>query len=558
MQTGTKGTARARGMLVAMVALVVLGALQGSALAAGTATGFEVRRVQSLPVSAPLPMAGQVASALDYGGVGANGVFFRPVNGTNEHSPLAFPSLQIGTDFSADPEATRTTLHLPPGQLGNPYLPACDKEITVSGLQGCPSPSKVGEVTLNGQSGSIYNYNPAKLPDPSDRTAPGAVALVVGAPMNYAKAAPILVVPRGNGNYGLDSSTDLAGFHITSLRILQYGLVPQNVTDPLPALPYIFNPTECNTAVATSDTTFADGSTSHASFTMMPRPAENGHPASDRAQLDSECARFPWNGVEPSGAGTQDNPKLRVTAFATVDGDDDGAVEQPDEYRFRFITPARGGIPYQSHYERLTAVLPQGVGISPAAASSADFTICTPDQFAADSVRPAACPKASQIGDMTALSPLLDGDRSTPVDVFKLAQDGCNGPADNPCQNLVTQAHLDPIGGDVWAGPQVEGHPNQFRIFGEITDGGITRVKLQGVATANEQTGQVTAVFDNLPQLPVYDVEQRFFGGDHATLTNPDTCGQFTVGSELVPWAAIHDGRQLGGRPAPATTADGF
>src|SRR5439155_1687197 len=332
-----------------------------------------------------------------------------------------------------------------------------------------PSTSKVGEVTINGQSGSIYNYKPANLPDPGDRTAPGAVALVVGAPLNYAKAAPILVVPRGNGNHGLHSTTDPAGFNVTSLRILQYGLVPQNLTDPLPALPYIFNPTECNTAAATGDTSFADGSTSHASFTMMPRPAEGVHAATDRAQLDSECARFPWNGVEPNGNGTQNTATLKVGAFATV-----------------------------------------------------------------------------------------DGDHSTPVDVFKLAPDGCNGPADNPCQNLVTQAHLDPIGGDIWAGRQVEGHPNQFRIYGEITDGGITRVKLQGVATADEQTGQITATFDNLPELPVYDVDQRFFGGDHATLTNPDTCGTFTVGSQIVPWAAVHDGGQVGAQPAAATPSDGF
>ncbi|HEY3185861.1 MAG TPA: hypothetical protein VGJ70_00210, partial [Solirubrobacteraceae bacterium] len=110
----------------------------------------------------------------------------------------------------------------------------------------------------------------------------------------------------------------------------------------------------------------------------------------------------------------------------------------------------------------------------------------------------------------------------------------------------------------VWAGPQVEGRPNQFRIFGEITDGGITRVKLQGVATADEQSGQVTAVFDHLPELPAYDIEQRFFGGDHATLTNPDTCGQFTVGAELRPWAAIKDGGQVAGSPAAANPSDTF
>src|SRR3954451_22796103 len=552
---GTRTTRMAHRALAAAATLLTLIALTGTALAAGTSTNFSVRRVQSLPTGAPVTVGplGQVASAINYGGMAVGPVFFRPVNGTNEHSPLAFPGLQISSDFGASPQATRTTLHLPPGQLGNPYLPAC------TDTSSCPSTSKVGEITLNGQAGSIFNFNPANLPDPSQRTAPAAVALVVPG-LSYIKTAPILVAPRGNGDYGLDSSTDLTGASapITSLRIFQYGLVVQNLTDPLPALPYIFNPTECRTAVATGDTTFADGSTTHDSFTIMPRPAESGNAATDRAQLAGECARFAWDGVEPSGSGTQNNDKLRVTAFATVHGTDDGAVEQPDEYRFRFITPTRGGIPYQSHYKSITAVLPPGVAISAAAASGPGFTVCTPDQFAADAAAPAACPGASKVGDLKVLSPLLDGDRSTPVDVFKLAQDGCSGPAGNPCQNLITDAHLDPVGGDIWAGPQVEGHPNQFRIFGEITDGGITRVKLQGIATADEQTGQVTATFDNLPQLPVYDVEQRFFGGDHATLVNPDSCGQFTVGTRVQPWAAIHDDGSAAAAPAAATPSDGF
>lgn len=539
----------------ALAAALTLLTLTSNALAAGTSSNFSVRRVQSLPsgtLSAFGPL-GQVASALNYGGMAVGPVFFRPVNGTNEHSPLAFPGLQITSNFSSSPPATRTTLHLPPGQLGNPYLPVC------TDVSSCPNNSKVGEVTMNGQSGSVFNFKPANLPNPADRTAPAAVALVVPG-VSYAKAAPIFVVPRGNGDYGLDTPTDLTGASapITSLSILQYGLVPQNLTDNPPALPYIFNPTECRTAVATGDTTFADGSSTHDSFTIMPRPAENGNAATDRAQLNDECSRFAWNGSEPSGSGTTTNAKLKVSAFATVHGNDNGPVEQPDEYRFRFITPTRGGIPYQSHYKSITAVLPPGVAISAAAASGPGFTVCTPDQFAADSAAAAACPSASQIGDMKVLSPLLDGDRSTPVDVFKLANDGCNGPAANPCQNLVTDAHLDPVGGTLWAGPQVEGHPNQFRIFGEITDGGVTRVKLQGVATADEQTGQVTATFDNLPELPVYDVDQRFFGGDHATLVNPDTCGSFTVGTSVGPWAAVRDDGSAGAAPAPATPSDGF
>src|SRR5881397_2172664 len=97
----SKPSARLRAALAGGVALVALIALQGTALAQGTSTNFSVQRVQSLPsgalTSPPFSLIGvnQVVSALNYPGSselpGSPPVYFRPVNGTNEHSPLAFP-----------------------------------------------------------------------------------------------------------------------------------------------------------------------------------------------------------------------------------------------------------------------------------------------------------------------------------------------------------------------------------------------------------------------------------------------------------------------------------
>ena len=53
----------------------------------------------------------------------------------------------------------------------------------------------------------------------------------------------------------------------------------------------------------------------------------------------------------------------------------------------------------------------------------------------------------------------------------------------------------------------------------------MTRIKSVGIATADQQTGQITAVFDDLPQSPFFHLEQRFFGGDNAALVNPKDCG---------------------------------
>src|SRR5262249_35266300 len=94
-------------------------------------------------------------------------------------------------------------------------------------------------------------------------------------------------------------------------------------------------------------------------------------------------------------------------------------------------------------------------------------------------------------------------------------------------------ATLEPIHGDVWAGPQVQGHPNQFKVFTEITDGGVTRIKSIGIATADEKTGNITATFDDLPQSPFYHLTQFFTGGDHAALVNPIAWGPPVMNTEL-------------------------
>jgi hypothetical protein len=75
------------------------------------------------------------------------------------------------------------------------------------------------------------------------------------------------------------------------------------------------------------------------------------------------------------------------------------------------------------------------------------------------------------------------------------------------------------------------------------------RVKLQGDVDTDPQTGQITAVFDDLPQLPFTSFTLRFRGGDNAVLTAPPGCGTHTATARLTPWSA----------PAsPATRTAGF
>jgi hypothetical protein len=88
-----------------------------------------------------------------------------------------------------------------------------------------------------------------------------------------------------------------------------------------------------------------------------------------------------------------------------------------------------------------------------------------------------------------------------------------------------------------------EGHI--FRLFIELTDHerGVI-VKLPGTVAANPATGQLTATFDNNPQLPLEDIQLAFKGGPRATLATPQTCGEAKTTSDLTPWSSepgIHE-----------------
>jgi hypothetical protein len=62
--------------------------------------------------------------------------------------------------------------------------------------------------------------------------------------------------------------------------------------------------------------------------------------------------------------------------------------------------------------------------------------------------------------------------------------------------------------------------------------------KLPGLIDPNQTNGQITATFDNNPQVPVEDLTVDFMKGPRASLINPDVCSTYTTRTELVPWSA--------------------
>jgi hypothetical protein len=530
------------------------------------------------------------------------------------NDPVLSPSLHVNTTFStpATNPITEVVLHLPGGQLGNPLASTlCRGAVATSptnpGNNTCTNGQVVGTTSIHSPalggvtlSGKIYNLDPATtatspFADQNIPTAPAALAFVLSTcnaaggaavcnavlPNPNIQLVPLTLRPRFDGeDYGLDSALHFnPALPVDSASLTLFGLVSSDTAQtlaargvlPAPFLPFTFNPTSCLDQTATLDVTRNDG-------TVDPTgPGQSKLPAGNRTDGAGNflghgsigCNNSLWNGNELATDATVQAGHAAVGQSKINTNLKLGTSRSslPDSYEVSFFTPTDAGLPYQSHVKEISAILPNGTAFSTALANKPGFTACTDAQFDRGAPEAANCPAGSRIGDLKALTPLLDQVRSTNAnDEERQAEailTGCTQFAaqpENPCGNLSNPATividpatgnpvplgagatLDPIGGDVWAGPQVPGHPNQFKVFTELTDGGVTRIKSVGIATADEKTGQITATFDDLPQSPFYHLTQFFDGGDHAALVNPIDCGEHVMNTELHSWLEVLQG----------------
>lgn len=142
-----------------------------------------------------------------------------------------------------------------------------------------------------------------------------------------------------------------------------------------------------------------------------------------------------------------------------------------------------------SYVLRNTVTLPPGTLLNPALAASLDA--CTDAQFARNdpSVAP-SCPASSRVGRVTFISPILGP-------FFGTAYFG--------------------TGNDV----------DTLRLFLDTPLFG-SHIKISGGVRPDKATGQVTTVFDDLPQIAFTDFQVDFNGPPLSVFTTPRTCGTNT------------------------------
>ncbi len=181
-------------------------------------------------------------------------------------------------------------------------------------------------------------------------------------------------------------------------------------------------------------------------------------------------------------------------------------LHQPQNLDFESLSPA--------NLKDTTVTLPEGMTVNPSSAdglgacSTSEVGLTTvigaePIRFTAD---PANCPNASKLGSVQVTTPLLE----------------------------------DPLPGAVYlAEPYQNPFNSLLAIYLTIHDEerGVV-AKLAGKVTPDPSTGQLSARFEENPELPIEDVKVNFFGDPRGSLRTPPTCATYTTQADLTPWSA--------------------
>jgi hypothetical protein len=154
--------------------------------------------------------------------------------------------------------------------------------------------------------------------------------------------------------------------------------------------------------------------------------------------------------------------------------------------------------------KRFTVRLPEGMSFSPSFADG--LSSCTLAQMQLGNNDPVQCPDASRIGEVSLHTPLLP--KAAEGSMYLAAQ------GDNPF-------------GSTFA---------LILVIHDTEERGAL-IKIPGRIDVDENTGQITTVFNDTPQFPFDDLTLKFRSGPRAPLVSPPTCGKQTIGVEVASYA---------------------
>jgi hypothetical protein len=424
----------------------------------------------------------------------------------------------IGEGIGADPveQIKDLVYYLPLGFLGNPQVVTRCPQALIAGYGGstdCPPGSQVGDIklmdfqTVNANANTptsvpgIFNVIPEK----------GYVAELAFTEFNQVIYQYLNVV-RHDGQYmvrvatpDVPANVDLIGLIATLYGDSreQYPIFEEGYSRELGA--FLTNPSVCSSEPLAA--------------TLEINTWENPTPITQTATA--------YQGLEGCG-------QLRFSTALNAHASNTQA-DEPTSYGIDVGVPqgtnefAGLGTP---PVKNLSFTLPAGTSLSPGAANGlsacqetgpAGINVEGPESEAVGQeglLRPVAghCPASSQVGTVRATTPLLSEELRGRL---FLAAPKCGGQGQSGCTAQDAQ------------------DGNLVGLYVELEDpnSGVI-VKLAGKAMIDPNTGQVTTVFEDLPQFPVSNLVVETTGGPRAPLANPQACGTVSSTSDLTPWSA--------------------
>jgi len=420
---------------------------------------------------------------------------------------------------------------LPPGFVGN--LASLKGRCTVAEVREffCPPAAAVGGAALELGPNDAIAHTPIYNVVPEH----GFVAAFAFAPHTVSTLTVVIRVKlRTRGDYGVTAQAPLVPQAPQPLKadfvtLCGFGAAVSNVAPGVRSgfqgcrkpgeagagkVPFLTNPTQCTEEAS-------PGNLAPLAPTTYARIDSWQHPGATDAEEFPDLADPAWKSYQvispPTTGCNQLEFEPSFEGRPTTD-----VADAPAGLKFHLHVPQPGltdpdGLG-SAHLRDTTVVFPPGLVVNPAAAnglaacSSAQIGLrtgigATPIHFTG---LPTECPAASRIGTVEVQTPLLDKPLHGSLYLAKQY--------DNPFESLLA-----------------------IYLVIEDEETGIV-AKLAGRISADAVSGQLTASFEENPQVPFTDLEIQTFEGPHASLRTSSLCGPESTQATFTPWSAPESG----------------
>jgi hypothetical protein len=416
-----------------------------------------------------------------------------------EYSRQAGAHADLTTHFEInradlDSSVRDTYVDLPPGLVGNATItPTCEFDRLLpdgSSFSDCPVGSAIGWAHVK-----TFFHDPGEIKKVIYNMSRPANAPALFA-FNYLGVAIRIEPQIRPTDFGVTARSLVASQSITPVDFdVTFWGVPGDpshdqqrgdngeafpVDSPTGPVPLLSNPTSCPAAPAKFTVSIASW-------------ANPGALLSETVDRDPEGTPFTFTGCErvPFDPAVDLKQQSQVAAAPIGLGVD---LEVPQ-------SSAPDGLA-SAHVRKTVVTFPKGMSISPS--SAAGQGACTEAQIGIGTNAVPGCPDSSRLGTVRIETPLLDEQLTGGL--------------------YLAEQNKNPFG-------------SMFAAYLAIKGPGFY-LKLPGKIEADPRDGQLTATFDNQPQLPYERVSISLRAGAGAPLVAPSACGTYATKIEMTSWAS--------------------